>query len=92
LYLLQEITNSVVVRSIKDVHVGLKGRPNTYVTRILSDVIVLVNEDCRYTVEDIASKVGILEGSAHTSLTQNLGIKKGMRKLGPQFTVFFRYL
>ena len=63
------------ISSIKDA--GRKGRPNTSVTRKnVSAVKALVEEDGRYTVEEIANKVGISEGSAHTILTQNLGMKK----------------
>jgi hypothetical protein len=87
MYLLQEITNYVVVRSIKDV--DRKGQPNKYVTRMkVSDFKALVNEDCRYTVEDITSKVGILEGGAHTTLTQNFEMKKDMRTLGAHLQSF----
>ena len=47
----------------------------------MSAVKALVGEDGRYTVEEKASKVEILEGSTRTILTKNLGMIKVCSRL-----------
>ena len=53
------------------------GRPKTSLTdKHVAAVKALVEEDGRFSVKDIARSVGISEGSVHSILTKDLGLKK----------------
>ena len=61
--------------NIKDGH--RVGRPKTSVTKNHAAAVkALIDEDGRYTVEDIAKSIGISEGSVHKILTKTLGLRK----------------
>ena len=53
------------------------GRPKTSVTKTHAAAVkALIDEDGRYSVEDIAKSIGISEGSVHEILTKTLGLRK----------------
>ena len=53
------------------------GRPKTSVTKNHAAAVkALIDEDGRYTVEDIAKSIGISEGNVHEILTKTLGLRK----------------
>ena len=65
------------VRKFKADISSMKAAPKhiCYQKKNVSAIRELV-EDGRYIIEEIASKVGISEGSVHTILNKNLGMKK----------------
>ena len=52
------------------------GRPKTSVTKAIAAVKIVVEQDARLSVKDIASCTGISEGSAQTILKKRLDLRK----------------
>ena len=56
------------------------GRPKTSVTKAnIAAVKIVVEQDARLSVKDIASRTGISEGSVQTILKKTFGPEKGLR-------------
>ena len=56
------------------------GRPKTSVTKNnIAAVKIVVEQDARLSVKDIASCTGISEGSVQTILKKSFGLEKGLR-------------
>ena len=56
------------------------GRPKTSVTKAnIAAVKIVVEQDARLSVKDIASCIGISEGSVRTILKKAFGPQKGLR-------------
>ena len=62
------------------------GRPKTSVTKAnIAAVKIVVDQDARLSVKDIASCNGISEGSVQTILKKRLGLRKVCARWVPQF-------
>ena len=56
------------------------GRPKTYITKAnIAAVKIVVEQDARLSVKDIASCTGISEGCVQTILKKAFGPEKGLR-------------
>ena len=81
----QTISTRTVFRWVKDFKAGkfsveddtLSGRPKTSVTKAnIAAVKIVVEQDARLSVKDIASCTGISEGSVQTILKKRLDLRK----------------
>ena len=62
------------------------GRPKTSVTKAnIAAVKIVVEQDARLSVKDIASCTGTSEGSVQTILKKAFGPEKGLRWVGTSF-------
>ena len=88
IYGLQTIPMRTVFRCVKAFKAGefsveddtRPGRPKTSVTKAnIAAVNIVVEQDARLSVKDIASCTGISEGSVQTILRKAFGPEKGLR-------------